>query len=84
MDLPAGLSLIGVRCGKLCQDLIADLLNALMSIPNLIAVLLLSGIIVKDTRKYINDLDAWDNTPVPVVDDDGNDMNIAVDTTLMK
>ena len=63
---------------------IADILNALMSIPNLIAVLLLSGIIVKDTRKYINDLDAWDNTPVPVVDDDGNDMNIAVDTTLMK
>ena len=63
---------------------IADILNALMSIPNLIAVLLLSGIIVKDTKKYINDLDAWDNTPVPVVDDDGNDMNITVDTTLMK
>ena len=63
---------------------IADILNALMSIPNLIAVLLLSGIIVKDTKKYINDLDAWDNTPVPVVDDDGNEMNITVDTTLMK
>lgn len=46
---------------------IADILNALMAIPNLIAVLLLSPIIVKETRKYIHDLDAVDNTPVPVV-----------------
>ena len=30
MDLPAGLSLIGVRCGKLCQDLIADLPDVLV------------------------------------------------------
>ena len=63
---------------------IADILNALMSIPNLIAVLLLSGIIVSDTRKYIDNLDAWDEAPVPVVDDDGNEVNIPVDTTLMK
>ncbi len=46
---------------------IADILNALMAIPNLIAVLLLSPVIVKETRKYIHDLDAVDNTPVPVV-----------------
>ncbi len=47
--------------------LIADTLNALMAIPNLIAVLLLSNMIVKETKKYINDLDAKDDTPVPVV-----------------
>ena len=51
---------------------IADILNALMSIPNLVAVLLLSGVIVKDTKRFINDLDGWDKTPIPVVDDDGS------------
>lgn len=49
--------------------LIADTLNALMAIPNLVAVLLLSNVIVKETKKYINDLDAVDETPVPVVKD---------------
>lgn len=48
---------------------IADILNALMAIPNLIAVLLLSNVISKETKKYINDLDAWDEESVPVVDD---------------
>lgn len=47
--------------------LIADTLNAFMAIPNLIAVLLLSPIIVKETKKYINNLDAKDDTPVPIV-----------------
>lgn len=47
--------------------LIADTLNALMAIPNLIAVLLLSNVMVKDTKKYIRDLDAKDDTPVPVI-----------------
>lgn len=46
---------------------IADILNALMAIPNLIAVLLLSPLIVKETNKYINNLDAKDNTPIPVI-----------------
>ena len=46
---------------------IADILNALMAIPNLAAVLLLSPVIVKETKKYINNLDAVDDTPVPVV-----------------
>lgn len=49
--------------------LIADTLNALMAIPNLVAVLLLSNVIVKETKKYINDLDAKDDTPVPVIKD---------------
>ena len=47
--------------------LIADILNALMAIPNLIAVLLLSPVIVRETKKYVNNLDAVDDTPVPVV-----------------
>ena len=47
--------------------LIADILNALMAIPNLIAVLLLSPVIVRETKKYVNNLDAVDDTPVSVV-----------------
>ena len=47
--------------------LVADTLNALMAIPNLIAVLALSGQMSKDTKKYLKNLDAWDETPVPVV-----------------
>lgn len=46
---------------------IADILNALMAIPNLIAVLLLSPVIVKETKKYLDDLDAKDNTEIPVL-----------------
>lgn len=42
---------------------LADILNALMAIPNLIAVLLLSNIISNETKLYINDLDKWDDTP---------------------
>ncbi len=47
--------------------LIADTLNAFMAIPNLIAVLLLSNEIVRETKKYINNLDMKDETPVPVI-----------------
>lgn len=35
---------------------VSDCMNALMAVPNLIAVLLLSGVIVKETRKYL-----WEN-----------------------
>ncbi|MDD7769527.1 alanine/glycine:cation symporter family protein [Suipraeoptans intestinalis] len=49
--------------------LIADTLNALMAIPNLVAILLLSNKIVAETKKYINNLDAKDDTPVPVIKD---------------
>ena len=42
---------------------VADTLNALMAIPNLVAILLLSGVIVKETDKYINDLDK--NVKIP-------------------
>ena len=46
---------------------IADILNALMAIPNLIAVLLLSPVIVKETKRYLDDLDAKDDTKIPVI-----------------
>lgn len=46
---------------------IADILNALMAIPNLIAVLLLSPVIVKETKKYLDDLDVKDDTEIPVI-----------------
>ena len=46
---------------------ITDILNALMAIPNLIAVLLLSPVIVKETKKYLDDLDAKDDTEIPVI-----------------
>ena len=31
----------------------ADIVNAFMAVPNLISLLLLSGVIVKETRKYL-------------------------------
>ena len=46
---------------------IAETFNGLMAIPNLTAVLLLSPVIVKETKKYIKNLDAVDHTPIPVV-----------------
>jgi AGCS family alanine or glycine:cation symporter len=46
---------------------IADALNGLMTIPNLIAVLLLSGVIVAETKKYLKDdhINDTDNDHVP-------------------
>jgi AGCS family alanine or glycine:cation symporter len=45
----------------------ADALNALMAIPNIIAVLLLSNIIAKETKHYLTDdnLKLSDDTPIP-------------------
>lgn len=46
---------------------LADAFNALMAIPNLIALLLLSKVIVKETKTYINDLDKKDMSEIPTV-----------------
>ena len=47
---------------------LADLMNGLMAIPNIIAVLLLSGVIVADTRKYSGaHLEDKDDTKIPVL-----------------
>lgn len=47
----------------------ADIFNALMSIPNLIAVVVLSPVVVKETNYYLygNRLDEYDKTKLPVV-----------------
>ena len=47
---------------------IAETFNGLMAIPNLIAVLLLSGVIAQETRHYLKNLDEEDMTEIPVVD----------------
>ena len=47
--------------------LIADTLNALMAIPNIVAIFLLSPLIAKETKRWINNLDGIDDSPVPVV-----------------
>ena len=46
---------------------VADTLNGLMVIPNVIGVLLLSGVIVKEGNKYLNNLDAESDDIIPVV-----------------
>ena len=47
---------------------IADILNALMAIPNLAAVLLLSPVIVSETKKYLHNLDAKSEEEIPTID----------------
>lgn len=47
---------------------LADSFNALMAIPNLIALLLLSGVIGKETKTYIEDIDKVDRTEIPITD----------------
>jgi AGCS family alanine or glycine:cation symporter len=62
----------GVFIGSLMElnfvwDL-ADLLNGLMAIPNIFAVLLLSGVIVAETKKYAGaHIDDKDDTEIPVL-----------------
>lgn len=47
---------------------IADILNGLMSIPNIVAVLFLSGVIASETKKYAGKrIDDLDDTEIPVV-----------------
>lgn len=47
---------------------LADLMNGLMAIPNIFAVLLLSGVIAKETKKYAGrHIDDTDNTPIPTL-----------------
>ena len=47
---------------------ISDILNALMAIPNIIAVLFLSNEVSADTKYYLKHLDEVDETPIPIVD----------------
>ena len=49
---------------------ISDITNALMAIPKIIVVLLLSGLIARETKHYVWDknLDETDDTPIPVLE----------------
>ena len=48
----------------------SDIFNALMALPNIVAIVALSPIIVKETNYYLygNRIDEFDKTPIPVVD----------------
>lgn len=46
---------------------LADCLNALMAIPNLIAILLLSDIIKQETKNYLQDINRVCNEKIPLV-----------------
>jgi len=48
---------------------IADAMNALMALPNLLCIILLSGVIAKETNLYLNDIDRIDDTPIPKRDE---------------
>lgn len=67
---------IGVFLGSIASlplvwDL-ADAMNAMMAIPNLVSLLLLSGVIASETRKYLIDgsINDIDSTPIPTIDND--------------
>ena len=55
---------------------IADSFNALMAIPNLLALLLLSGVIVAETKKYLweGNIDDYSQEEVPVISDNKEDL----------
>ncbi len=48
---------------------LADAMNAMMAIPNLVSLLLLSGVLAAETRKYLidGDIDDLDDTPIPTI-----------------
>ncbi len=49
---------------------LADIFNALMAIPNIIAIIMLSPVIAKETNYYLygKRLDEFDKTEIPVID----------------
>lgn len=48
---------------------VSDTFNALMAIPNLVSLILLSPVIVSETKKYLWDdkIDLIDNSPIPLI-----------------
>jgi len=49
---------------------IADTMNMLMAVPNLICILMLSGVVADETRYYLteNNIERFDQTPIPLID----------------
>ncbi|MBK5242582.1 sodium:alanine symporter family protein [Clostridium sp.] len=56
---------------------LADIFNALMAIPNLIALLILSPVIVSETKKYLwnDNIEAIDSEPTREIDENGKIIN---------
>ena len=46
----------------------SDIFNALMAIPNIIALVFTSGLIAKETKKWLNNLEGTDDTEIPTLD----------------
>ncbi len=46
----------------------SNILNGLMALPNIVAVILLSGETAKDTKYYLKHLDEYDKSEIPTVD----------------
>jgi AGCS family alanine or glycine:cation symporter len=48
---------------------LADAMNAAMAIPNLVSLILLSGVIAAETKKYLidGDINDIDDTPIPTI-----------------
>lgn len=49
---------------------VSDITNALMAVPNIVVVLLLSGMIARETKHYVyeKNLNERDETPIPVLE----------------
>ena len=47
---------------------LSDIFNALMAIPNIIALVFTSGLIAKETKKWLNNLEGTDDTEIPTLD----------------
>ena len=47
---------------------VAYILNALMAIPILVAVVLLSGMVARDTKYYLAHIDEKEDAELPVID----------------
>ena len=68
------LFIIGIFVGAVANISIvwnlADMMNALMAIPNLISLLLLSGVLVRETRYWLWEkrLDEYSKDDIPVID----------------
>ena len=47
---------------------LSDIFNALMAIPNIIALVFTSGLIAKETKKWLNNLEGTDDAEIPTLD----------------
>ena len=47
---------------------LSDIFNALMAVPNIIALVFTSGLIAKETKKWLNNLEGTDDTEIPTLD----------------